>query len=210
MTVPTARADSGVSAVTESPTGTDSPTGTIGLSRAEAAARLQRDGPNVVARLRPSSPAHRLVRQLVDPLVLLLLVALVITLLVGDGTDAVIIAVVVIANSAIGLAQETRAERAIAELDALAAPTARVVRDGRDETVPTAQVVRGDLVRLEAGSIVPADLRLVTAHRLQIDESALTGWSGCGPSPAGCTRSRPSARSPWWPRTRRERRPRTA
>ncbi|MBX6748064.1 MAG: cation-transporting P-type ATPase [Micromonosporaceae bacterium] len=171
MTVPAARAESTVPAVT------DSSTGTTGLTSAEAAARLQRDGPNVVARLRPSSPARRLVRQLVDPLVLLLLAALVVTLLVGDLTDAVIIAVVVVANSAIGVAQEVRAERAIAELDALAAPTARVVREGRDQTVPTAQVVRGDLVRLEAGSIVPADVRLLSAHRFQVDESALTGES---------------------------------
>jgi len=171
MTVPTARAESEVPAVT------DSPTGATGLTSAEAAARLQRDGPNVVARLRPSSPARRLARQLIDPLVLLLLAALAVTLVVGDLTDAVIIAVVVVANSAIGAAQEARAERAIAELDALAAPTARVVRDGRDQTVPTAQVVRGDLVRLEAGAIVPADVRLLSAHRLQLDESALTGES---------------------------------
>jgi len=99
MTVPAARAESEVPAVT------DSSTGSTGLTSAEAAARLQRDGPNVVARLRPSSPAHRLVRQLVDPLVLLLLAALVVTLLVGDLTDAVIIAVVVVANSAIGVGQ---------------------------------------------------------------------------------------------------------
>ena len=171
MTVPTARAEPGAPAVT------DSPTDATGLSSAEAAERLQRDGPNVVARLRPSSPARRLARQLVDPLVLLLLAALAVTVLVGDLTDAVIIAVVVVANSAIGVAQEARAERAIAELDALAAPTARVVRDGRDQTVPTAQVVRGGLVRLEAGSIVPADVRLLAAHRLQLDESALTGES---------------------------------
>jgi Ca2+-transporting ATPase len=110
-------------------------------------------------------------------LVVLLVGALVVTLLVGDVTDAVIIALVVIANTTIGVVQEARAERAIAALDALAAPTARVVRDGRDHTVPAAELVRGDLVRIEAGSIVPADLRITLAHRLRLDESALTGES---------------------------------
>ena len=118
--------------------------------------RLRRDGPNVVARPRPPAIAARVARQLTDPLVLLLLAALVVTLVVGDVTDAVIIALVVFANTTIGVVQEVRADRAISALDALAAPTARVVRDGRDETVPAAEVVRGDLVRLEAGSIVVA------------------------------------------------------
>jgi Ca2+-transporting ATPase len=148
-----------------------------GLSAVEAAQRLRRDGPNVVARLRPPSIARRVVRQLADPLVLLLLAALVVTVLVGDLTDTVIIALVVVVNSSIGVVQEVRAERAIAALDALAAPTARVVRDGRDETIAAADLVRGDLIRLEAGSIVPADVRLTSAHWLRLDESALTGES---------------------------------
>src|SRR5688572_18004847 len=98
--------------------------GVTGLSTAEAAERLRVDGPNVVARLRAPSVARRAARQLADPLVLLLLGALVVTVLVGDVTDAVIIALVVVANSSISVVQEVRAARAIAALDGLAAPTA--------------------------------------------------------------------------------------
>jgi Ca2+-transporting ATPase len=150
---------------------------TTGLTEAEAIERLRREGPNVVARPRPPSVARRAARQLADPLVLLLLAALGATVLVGDITDSVIIAAVVLANSGIGVVQEVRAERAISALDALASPTARVVRNGHDETVPATQIVRGDLVRLESGSIVPADVLLASAHALRVDESALTGES---------------------------------
>jgi P-type Ca2+ transporter type 2C len=173
MTVPTARPERERTTVVAGA----SRVAATGLTEAEAVERLRRDGPNVVARLRPPSVAHRVARQLADPLVLLLLAALGVTVLVGDITDAVIIATVVLANSTIGVVQEVRAERAISALDALAAPTARVVRDGRDETVSAAEIVRDDLVRLEAGSIVPADVRLASAHGLRIDESALTGES---------------------------------
>lgn len=148
-----------------------------GLSTLEAGERLRRDGPNVVAHVRPPSIGWRVARQLTDPLVALLLGALAVTLLVGEPTDAVIIALVVVANSSIGVVQEIRAARAIAALDALAAPTARVVRDGQDRTVPAAELVRGDLIRLDAGSIVPADVQLVAAQRLRLDESLLTGES---------------------------------
>jgi Ca2+-transporting ATPase len=148
-----------------------------GLSDREAAARLAVNGPNAVARPRPRRLVERVGRQIADPLVLLLLAAFVVTLLIGDTTDATIIALVVVANTAIGVGQEVRADRAIASLDALAAPTARVVRAGADVVIPAAQVVPGDLLRLEAGDIVPADLTLTVAERLRFDESALTGES---------------------------------
>jgi Ca2+-transporting ATPase len=106
-----------------------------------------------------------------------LLAAGVVTTLIGDLTDTAVIALVVVVNTAIGVTQEIRADRAIAALDRLAAPTARVVRDGADLVVPATALVRGDLVRMEAGDIVPADLTLRGAHRLQLDESALTGES---------------------------------
>ncbi|HET8661369.1 MAG TPA: cation-transporting P-type ATPase [Micromonosporaceae bacterium] len=152
------------------------PTAT-GLSAAQAAARLAADGPNAVARARPRRLATRVLRQLTDPLVALLLAAAVVTTLLGDLTDTLVIALVVTVNTAIGVAQEIRADRAIAALDRMAAPTARVVRDGVDLVVDAAEVVRDDLVRLEAGDIVPADLLLVDDHRLRFDESALTGES---------------------------------
>jgi len=148
-----------------------------GLSAGDAAARLAVDGPNAASRSKPPRLTGRVVRQLADPLVALLLAALAVTILIGDVTDAAVIALVVIVNTTIGVTQEVRADRAIAALDSLAAPTARVVRDGADLVIPAADVVHGDLVRLEAGDIVPADLSLTLAHRLQLDESALTGES---------------------------------
>lgn len=120
---------------------------------------------------------RRVLRQLRDPMIALLLAAGMVTALTGDGPDTVIIALVVVLNTALGVAQEWRAERAVKALDRLTAPWARVVRDGRTIRVPSASVVPGDLLVLEAGDIVAADGELVEAHSLQIDESALTGES---------------------------------
>jgi Ca2+-transporting ATPase len=136
---------------------------------------LAEHGPNVVAHPRPRRLVTRVLWQLRDPLVALLIAALVVTIAIGDYTDAAVIALVVIVNSTIGVVQEVRADRAIAALDTLVAPNARVVRDGRDLVVPAAEVVPGDLVRLEAGDIVPADLLLEQSHRLLLDESSMTG-----------------------------------
>ncbi|MCA2218977.1 cation-translocating P-type ATPase [Jidongwangia harbinensis] len=150
---------------------------TRGLTTVEAAVRLAADGPNTVAAAAPRRLVARIARQLADPLIALLLVAAVVTALLGDLPDTAVILLVVTVNTLIGVIQEIRADRAIAALDQLAAPTARVVRDGADQIVPAAQLVQGDLVRLEAGDIVPADLDLVDVQRARFDESALTGES---------------------------------
>ncbi len=148
-----------------------------GLSSAEAAHRLRVDGPNVAAAPPRRHLAGRILRQLTDPLVALLLAAAVVTTALRDYPDTAVILLVVAVNTAIGVVQEVRADQAIAALDQLAAPTARVVRDGHDVVLPAAELVRGDLVRLEAGDVVPADLLLDDANRLHLDESALTGES---------------------------------
>ncbi|SNY59234.1 cation-translocating P-type ATPase [Paractinoplanes atraurantiacus] len=150
---------------------------TNGLTTAEAAARLAADGPNLVEAPRPRRLAGRIGRQLADPLVALLLAAALVTILLGDVPDTAVILLVVTVNTVIGVFQEVRADAAIAALDRMAAPTARVVRDGEDRVVPAAELVRGDLVRLEAGDVVPADLRLCDAQRAGFDESAVTGES---------------------------------
>ncbi|MEU8612845.1 cation-transporting P-type ATPase, partial [Actinoplanes sp. NPDC048791] len=150
---------------------------TRGLTSAEAAGRLAADGPNTVAAPAPRRLPARIGTQLADPLIALLLVAAVVTTLLDDLPDTAVILLVVTVNTLIGVVQEVRADRAIAALDQLAAPTARVVRDGADRILPAAQLVRGDLVRLEAGDIVPADLDLVEVQRASFDESALTGES---------------------------------
>ncbi|RIV37727.1 cation-translocating P-type ATPase [Micromonospora radicis] len=160
--------------------GTDTvtrPAPTGGLGSAEAAARLAVDGPNVATAPPRRHLTVRILRQLTDPLVGLLLAAAVVTTVLRDYPDTAVILLVVAVNTAIGVVQEVRADRAVAALDQLAAPTARVVRDGRDVVLPAAGLVRGDLVRVEAGDVVPADLLLVDANRLRLDESALTGES---------------------------------
>jgi Ca2+-transporting ATPase len=151
--------------------------GPAGLSSAEAAARLAADGPNEVARPRPRALSGRILAQLTDPLVALLLAAAVVTTLLGDLPDTAVILLVVTLNTTIGVIQEVRADRAIAALDVLTAPTARVVRDGRDLVVPASGLVGGDLVRVEAGDVVPADMIIWYAHRCQVDEAVLTGES---------------------------------
>ncbi|WP_240670680.1 cation-translocating P-type ATPase [Actinoplanes solisilvae] len=150
---------------------------TTGLTTAEALARLGKDGPNSVAAPQRRRLVGRVGRQLADPLVALLLAAAVVTSLLGDLPDTAVIVLVVTVNTLIGVVQEVRADAAIAALDRLAAPTARVVRDGHDRILPAAELVREDFVRLEAGDVVPADLRLVEAERASFDESALTGES---------------------------------
>jgi Ca2+-transporting ATPase len=142
-----------------------------GLRASEAATRLSTDGPNTVAAPPPRRLAARIGRQLADPLVALLIVAAVVTTALGDVPDTAVIVLVITVNTLIGVVQELRADRAIAALDQLAAPTARVVRDGLDVVVPAAELVRGDVVRLEAGDIVPADLTLSDAYRANVDES---------------------------------------
>jgi len=148
-----------------------------GLSTAEATRLLAQVGPNTVAPPRRAPVAIRILRQLTDPLILLLIAAAVITTILGDITDTAVIVLVVVVNTTIGLIQEIRADRAINELNRLAAPVARVRRDGVDMVIPAAEVVPGDLVLLDAGDIVPADLTLHDARQLRLDESALTGES---------------------------------
>ncbi|GIF23351.1 Ca2+-transporting ATPase [Actinoplanes tereljensis] len=148
-----------------------------GLTTVEAAIRLDADGPNVVAKPVRRRLSARVGHQLADPLVALLLVAAVVTAVLGDIPDTAVIALVVFVNTVIGVVQEVRADAAIAALDDLAAPNARVVRDGLDRIMPAAELVRGDLVRLEAGDVVPADLDLTVAERAAFDESSLTGES---------------------------------
>ncbi|MFC4785567.1 cation-translocating P-type ATPase [Nocardioides sp. MAHUQ-72] len=168
-----------MSSTSPTTTPTPDPDGTTsrGLTSDEAARRLAEAGPNALPRPRRVGPLGRVGAQLRDPMILLLLAAGVVTVLVGDAADAGVIALVVVVNTAVGVTQDLRADQAIAELDQLTAPVAEVVRDGRRVEVPAADVVPGDLVRLDAGGIVPADLRLVEAVTLTVDESAMTGES---------------------------------
>jgi Ca2+-transporting ATPase len=148
-----------------------------GLSSAQAAGRLERDGPNSLPR-QPAVPVwRRVLAQLRDPLILVLLVAAALTVATGDRADMAVILLVIVVNTAVGVTQEVRADREITALTALTAPSARVVRDGTQGQIPAAGVVVGDLLVLAEGDIVPADGALAEAATLLVDESSLTGES---------------------------------
>ena len=148
-----------------------------GLGEERAAELLESFGPNELDSGAEPQPGKILVDQLTSPMILMLVGAGMLSAALGDITEAVVILVVVALNAWIGFRQEYRAERAIASLQAMATPAAEVVRGGRSREVPVRELVPGDLVRLESGSMVPADGRLVEAHALRIEESALTGES---------------------------------
>nr|BFE74725.1 hypothetical protein GCM10020092_080260 [Actinoplanes digitatis] len=152
-------------------------TDAVGLSSGEAAARLARDGGNVLPSPRPTPLWRRIVAQLRDPLVLVLLAAAGFTLATADFTDASVIMLVIVVNTTVGVLQEIKAERAITALSALTAPAARLVRDGRQREVPAADLVIDDLLVLAEGDVVPADARVVESVALLVDEAALTGES---------------------------------
>ncbi|MFK3728707.1 cation-translocating P-type ATPase [Streptomyces sp. NPDC088090] len=148
-----------------------------GLTPAEAARRLATDGPNEVAARRPVRLYSRVLAQLRDPLIMVLLGAVALTLAIGDHPDAIVIGLVVLVNTTVGVVQEVRADNAVAALSALSAPHARVRRDGTVRDVAAAEVVVGDVLVLGEGDIVAADALLVEASALLLDESMLTGES---------------------------------
>src|SRR5665647_2173390 len=148
-----------------------------GLTAAVAADRLDRFGPNVLPHAEAAGALRRFLRQFQHPLIYVLLAAGGITLALGEVVDFSVIFGVVLINSVIGFVQESKAEAALDALRAMVRTEARVVRDGHARTVASDELVPGDLVRVEAGDKVPADLRLLGHAQLQVDESALTGES---------------------------------
>ena len=148
-----------------------------GLAAAEAAARLRAEGPNAIERGSRRSLVGIAAAQFASPLVLLLVAASVVALATGENVEAGIILAIVVLSAALGFVQEARSAAALAALQARLTLTARVVRDGTAAEIPVHDVVRGDLVELAAGDIVPADGRLVGTNHLFVDESSLTGES---------------------------------
>lgn len=148
-----------------------------GLDSVEAAARLERDGPNDMAGGESSSLHGEWLRTLANPLLGILLFAGVASAILGQKSDVLIIAAIVVSSSALDLFQTTRSRRAVARLQSRVAPTAKVFRDGSCVLLPRANLVSGDVVQLSAGDLVPADLRLLQARDLHVHQSALTGES---------------------------------
>ena len=148
-----------------------------GLTVEEAKRRLQEHGPNVLTEVPAPTFWQMLWAQFNNFVVILLIVAAVISALLGDVIEAAAIMAIVVLNAALGVIQERRAEQALAALQKLAAPDAHVIRSGSRQTVPASELVLGDVVLLEAGNFIPADIRLLEAVNLRIEEAALTGES---------------------------------
>ena len=153
-----------------------------GLSAEEAARRLERDGRNELEAAKKPSLISQFFKQMADPMIIILLVAAAISAVTSiyqneSPADVIIILFVVIVNAALGVYQENKAEKAIEALQAMSAATSRVLRGGKVTVVPSAELVVGDIVLLEAGDAVPADGRLLESASLKIEEAALTGES---------------------------------
>lgn len=148
-----------------------------GLTSEEAAKRLKETGPNSITRSKGLSPVMIFLGQFNQPLIYILLIAALITGLLKEWTDSIVIFSVVIVNAVIGFMQEHKALRAIGALSRSMTSEATVIRDGNRQRVASADLIPGDIVVLQSGDKVPADLRLLTVKELQIDESALTGES---------------------------------
>jgi len=148
-----------------------------GLTADAAARRLEEAGPNALPQAGRRHPLAMLASQFTDFMILVLIAAAIIAGIIGDLQDTIAIVVIVFLNGILGFVQEYRAERAMAALRQMASPQARVIRDGRAGVIDAVGLVPGDLVELEAGNILPADLRLTELASLKVDESALTGES---------------------------------
>ncbi len=148
-----------------------------GLSDDEALNRGLTYGPNVLDEGKRRGAVRMLASQFADVMVLVLIGAAIIAGFLGEPQDIVAILAIVVLNAALGFVQEFRAERAVSALKALAAPAARARRNAIDVALPPADLVPGDIVVLEAGSIVPADVRIIVSASLRVDEAMLTGES---------------------------------
>ena len=148
-----------------------------GLTEQEAAERLGKYGPNKLAEEERISRFKILLHQFTSPLIYILLVAAVVTLLLGEYIDTGVIVAVVLLNAVVGYFQEFKAEESVRSLKRLLVAKARVIRGGREKEIPGADLVPGDIVLLSSGARVPADIRLIHTNELRVDEAMLTGES---------------------------------
>ncbi|MBE3567345.1 MAG: magnesium-translocating P-type ATPase [Thermogemmatispora sp.] len=148
-----------------------------GLTEEEARRRLRQFGPNEVAAERTSSGVAQLVRLFLNPLVAVLLLASLVSALLGELTNALIIAIIVLLSLVLNFLQSYRSQRAVERLRSSVAPVAHVLRDGHWQDLPRRLLVPGDVIRLAAGDLVPADARLIEALDLHVQQAALTGES---------------------------------
>ncbi|HOC39167.1 MAG TPA: HAD-IC family P-type ATPase, partial [Thermodesulfobacteriota bacterium] len=148
-----------------------------GISDREAGQRLKEHGLNELKEKKKKNPFMMFLDQFNDFMILVLIVAAVVAGFIGEPSDTIAIAVIVLLNAVLGFVQEYRAEKAMAALKKLAGPSATVIRGGQPRSIAAEYLVPGDLVILEAGNVVPADIRLTETVQIRIDEAALTGES---------------------------------
>lgn len=148
-----------------------------GLSSEEARRRLNDNGPNAFQDSKPPSILKLIWEQMNSLLIYILIIAAIISAIVGEISDAVIIGIVILLNAVIGVVQESKAEKALQELKKMSTPKAVVKRDNTIQEIPSEDIVVGDIVVLDAGRFIPADLQLLDTANLQVEESSLTGES---------------------------------
>jgi Ca2+-transporting ATPase len=148
-----------------------------GLTSQMAQQRLQQNGPNVIPSKKTRSIWQLFFKQFADFMIIVLIIAALISGLIGELIDSAAIFVILLLNAVVGTIQEFRAQRSLEALQKLASPSASVLRDGQTVTLPEEKLVVGDIVLLETGNITPADMRLITVEELQVNESSITGES---------------------------------
>lgn len=148
-----------------------------GLTSDQVSKNLEKYGTNELKEEKQKSFFKKLLEQFTDFLVLILIVAAIVSAAVGEGKDAIVIIAIVIVNAFLGLYQEGKAEKALDALKKMSSPNAKVRRDDQVIEIPSAQLVPGDIVLLDAGDIIPADLRIIESSNLKVEEASLTGES---------------------------------
>lgn len=148
-----------------------------GLDEAAVQRKLAEFGKNVLIGKKKINPLLIFIRQFLNVMILVLVVAAVISFFIGEGSDTIVIIVIIVLNAIIGFIQEYRAEKAMDALQKMSTPTARVLRDSNAKEIPIEEIVPGDIVLLEAGNTVPADMRLLEVVSLKANEASLTGES---------------------------------
>lgn len=148
-----------------------------GISSNKAEARILKYGENKLKEAEKKPFTQKLLDQILDPMVIILITASILSMFIGEIVDAIVIISIVILNGTLSIYQEGKAEDSVAALQRMSSPDAKVIRNGVATTVKSSELVPGDLVLLETGDIVPADLRLISSYNLKIDESSFTGES---------------------------------
>lgn len=149
----------------------------LGLSKQQAEKRIEEHGYNELKEKEKETLLQKVINQLKDFLVIILIAASIVSMFVGEVTDSIVIIAIVIVNAALGVIQEGKAEKALEALKKMSAPNARTLRNGKAEIIPARMLVPGDVILVEAGDILPADIRIFESANMKVEEASLTGES---------------------------------